>query len=115
VASEEGNSEDQAGATHEPRECMACRGGGRVISNLGGTPNEVVCPWCDGTGVRVPGIDAQARWREQQAAEDSPRDESSAEEPPAEGSRVEESSAEGSSVKGSVAEPSNSDPVPPAA
>ena len=41
---------------------MACRGSGRVISNLGGTPSTVDCPWCDGSGMRVPGIDAQARW-----------------------------------------------------
>jgi len=33
-----------------------------VISNLGGTPNSVTCPWCDGSGVRVPGIDAQGKW-----------------------------------------------------
>ncbi len=41
---------------------MACRGSGRVISNLGGTPSTLECPWCRGTGVRVPGIDAQERW-----------------------------------------------------
>jgi hypothetical protein len=41
---------------------MACRGSGRVISNLGGTPSTLDCPWCGGTGTRVPGIDAQARW-----------------------------------------------------
>jgi hypothetical protein len=41
---------------------MACRGSGRVISNLGGTPSTLDCPWCDGSGTRVPGIDAQARW-----------------------------------------------------
>jgi hypothetical protein len=35
-----------------------------VISNLGGSPNEVDCPWCDGTGVMPPGHDAQARWRD---------------------------------------------------
>jgi hypothetical protein len=39
---------------------MACRGTGRVISNLGGTPAQVTCPWCRGTGQRIPGIDAQA-------------------------------------------------------
>ena len=39
---------------------MACRGTGRVISNLGGTPSEVACPWCRGSGQRIPGIDAQA-------------------------------------------------------
>ncbi|HTA34174.1 MAG TPA: hypothetical protein VK721_12195 [Solirubrobacteraceae bacterium] len=41
---------------------MACRGSGRVISNLGGTPSTLDCPWCGGTGTRVPGIDAQAHW-----------------------------------------------------
>jgi hypothetical protein len=41
---------------------MACRGTGRVISNLGGTQSEISCPWCEGTGMRVPGIDAQAHW-----------------------------------------------------
>jgi hypothetical protein len=30
------------------------------MSNLGGDPHEVTCPWCDGTGVFVPGRDAQA-------------------------------------------------------
>jgi hypothetical protein len=72
VASEETGSEDLAGAAHEPRECMPCRGSGRVISNLGGTQSQVACPWCDGSGVRVPGIDAQARWpREQPPGEQS--------------------------------------------
>jgi hypothetical protein len=41
---------------------MACRGSGQVISNLGGTPSALTCPWCAGSGKRVPGIDAQARW-----------------------------------------------------
>jgi hypothetical protein len=49
---------------------MACRGSGRVISNLGGTPSDVTCPWCDGTGMRTPGIDAQGHWRESTAGED---------------------------------------------
>ena len=49
--------------TPPPRECTACRGTGRVISNLGGTPNEVPCPWCEGTGRFIPGHDAQARHR----------------------------------------------------
>lgn len=40
-------------------ECLACRGTGRVSSGLGGTPHEVACPWCQGTGHRIPGIDAQ--------------------------------------------------------
>jgi hypothetical protein len=41
---------------------MACRGTGRVLSNLGGSASEVSCPWCEGGGLRVPGIDAQAHW-----------------------------------------------------
>jgi hypothetical protein len=46
---------------------MPCRGSGQVISNLGGTPSKATCPWCGGEGVRVAGIDAQARWLEQDA------------------------------------------------
>lgn len=38
---------------------MACRGTGKVISGLGGEPHEVTCPWCQGSGERIPGIDAQ--------------------------------------------------------
>ena len=49
--------------------CTACRGTGRVISNLGGSPSTVDCPWCDGTGTLVPGHDAQARWRDAAEAE----------------------------------------------
>ena len=42
-----------------PGECLACRGTGKLQSGLGGTPHEVRCPWCEGTGTRIPGIDAQ--------------------------------------------------------
>ena len=62
MASDEDNSEDQAETSHAPRECMPCRGSGQVISNLGGAPSRISCPWCGGSGVRVPGIDAQAGW-----------------------------------------------------
>jgi DnaJ-class molecular chaperone len=71
VASEDKDSEGEATASHEPRECMACRGTGQVISNLGGTPSNLACPWCGGSGERQPGIDAQARWQAQ-AGEDAP-------------------------------------------
>jgi DnaJ-class molecular chaperone len=71
VASEETDSEDLGGASHEPRECMPCRGSGQVISNLGDAPSKVTCPWCAGGGVRVAGTDAQARWPREQAAADS--------------------------------------------
>jgi DnaJ-class molecular chaperone len=57
-----GAGEDQGQASHEPRECMACRGTGQEISNLGGAPSQLACPWCEGSGVRTPGIDAQSRW-----------------------------------------------------
>jgi len=60
----EGRSEEQVGASHGPRECMACRGTGRVISHLGGDPKSVSCPWCAGTGMRTPSVDAQAGWQD---------------------------------------------------
>jgi hypothetical protein len=41
---------------------MACRGTGRVISNLGGSPSTVECPWCGGGGLRLVEVDAQAHW-----------------------------------------------------
>ncbi len=44
----------------EPQPCAPCRGTGHVISNLGGTPQQVTCPWCEGGGLRLPGHDAQA-------------------------------------------------------
>lgn len=44
----------------EPLPCAPCRGTGNVISNLGGTPQQVTCPWCEGGGVQLPEHDAQA-------------------------------------------------------
>jgi DnaJ-class molecular chaperone len=50
-----------AGAERGARtECSPCRGTGKVISALGGTQQQVTCPWCDGTGVFQRGRDAQA-------------------------------------------------------
>jgi DnaJ-class molecular chaperone len=40
-------------------ECTACRGTGKVSSGLGGSPHEVTCPWCGGTGRFQPGRNAQ--------------------------------------------------------
>jgi DnaJ-class molecular chaperone len=78
VASDDSDSEDEAGRAHEPRECMPCRGSGQVISNLGGTAKTVTCPWCAGGGVRLPEVDAQASWRSEDdggaPAEDAPPD-----------------------------------------
>jgi DnaJ-class molecular chaperone len=50
--------------TLDPAECRACRGGGKVISNLGGEPSEVDCPWCEGSGRFIPEHDAQAHWKQ---------------------------------------------------
>ena len=47
--------------------CLACRGTGRLISGLGGTPHEVACPWCRGTGRQIPGVDAQEHPAETEA------------------------------------------------
>jgi hypothetical protein len=51
---------------------MPCRGSGKVISNLGGSPSPVTCPWCEGGGVRLPGSDAQAKWPGGEAVEQPP-------------------------------------------
>ena len=69
MASEQSDSQDRTEEAHEPRECMPCRGTGELISNLGGTPSKVACPWCEGGGVRIPGVDAQARWAAEPDAE----------------------------------------------
>ncbi len=45
---------------YDSERCHACRGTGKVISGLGGTPHEVDCPWCEGSGRFVAGHDAQA-------------------------------------------------------
>ena len=52
------SEEQQAQAPQQP--CAPCRGTGKVISNLGGTAQQVTCPWCEGGGVQLPGHDAQA-------------------------------------------------------
>jgi DnaJ-class molecular chaperone len=48
--------------------CMPCHGTGKVISKLGGQAKQVPCPWCQGGGVRLTGVDAQA-WRVEQDSE----------------------------------------------
>jgi DnaJ-class molecular chaperone len=47
----------------EPVPCTVCRGTGSLISNLGGSPSDVECAWCEGTGVFLPEHDAQASKR----------------------------------------------------
>jgi len=75
VASESTDSEDRTEEAHQPRECMPCRGSGKVISNLGGTPSTVTCPWCEGGGVRLSGVDAQAKWQDGEKGEEAAVDE----------------------------------------
>jgi DnaJ-class molecular chaperone len=50
-------------ADDEPRPCAPCRGTGKVMSNLGGSPSQVDCPWCEGTGTFIADHDAQAAKR----------------------------------------------------
>ena len=47
-----------------PTECGVCRGLGKLISNAGGEPHEVPCPWCEGTTKFIPEHDAQEKQRE---------------------------------------------------
>ena len=50
-------------APYDPQTCQACRGTGKVISTRGGEPEQVPCPWCEGTGRFIQGHDAQAARR----------------------------------------------------
>lgn len=50
------------GDAPEPSPCQACRGLGTVVSNLGGEPSTVTCPWCEGTTMFLPEHNAQAHW-----------------------------------------------------
>jgi DnaJ-class molecular chaperone len=67
MAGKQDDDEDPVASAHGPRECMPCRGTGKLISSLGGESSTVVCPWCGGEGIRVAGIDAQAKWLDQAA------------------------------------------------
>jgi hypothetical protein len=51
---------------------MACRGTGKVISNLGGTPKSIACPWCEGSGTRIAAHDTQSPWKKDGNAEGEP-------------------------------------------
>jgi DnaJ-class molecular chaperone len=65
MATEDRSRREQA--ERDPLTCRPCRGTGQVVSNLGGTPSTVTCPWCDGTGHWLPDHDAQARARAERA------------------------------------------------
>jgi DnaJ-class molecular chaperone len=60
------STEEQNPEPASTESCMPCRGSGKVISNLGGSPSVVPCPWCNGTGMRVFGFDAQTHWASSQ-------------------------------------------------
>jgi DnaJ-class molecular chaperone len=64
MSDDETTESEAAEATAQAAEapCMPCRGNGTVVSNKGGTAQTVECPWCKGTGMRIPGHDAQAHW-----------------------------------------------------
>jgi len=53
-----------------------------VISNLGGTPQKVTCPWCAGSGVRTANVDAQAPWRTEAGEGEGGSEPSGGEDPP---------------------------------
>ena len=53
-------ADDEQNAGAGAQMCAPCRGTGRLISGLGGEPHQVTCPWCQGTGTRIPGYDAQS-------------------------------------------------------
>ncbi len=61
-------SGEQTPGGEDAKECMACHGSGKVISNLGGLTSKITCPWCRGGGERLTGMDAQEFQREQAAA-----------------------------------------------
>lgn len=65
---EQDEAETTAAESTEPRVCMPCHGSGKVISNLGGEASEVTCPWCQGSGERLTGADAQ-EFHSQQVAQ----------------------------------------------
>ncbi len=52
-------SDQTGGGADDRTQCTPCRGTGKLISNLGGEPHQVTCPWCNGSGRFQPGLDAQ--------------------------------------------------------
>ena len=63
VAAPEESEERAADASTGPEPCSPCRGTGKVISNLGEKREELSCPWCEGSGVRIPEHDAQEHFK----------------------------------------------------
>jgi DnaJ-class molecular chaperone len=54
------SADEETPEAAEPVPCTVCRGTGTLISNLGGSPSNQDCAWCEGTGVFLPEHDAQA-------------------------------------------------------
>ena len=67
------SADEETPEAAEPVPCTVCRGTGTLISNLGGSPSNVDCAWCEGTGVFLPEHDAQAA-RKAAAADDAAAD-----------------------------------------
>lgn len=63
MAEKQHDDDGRAAVTEAEAGCMPCGGSGRVVSKLGGTDTTLTCPWCEGTGVRTRGLDAQAHWQ----------------------------------------------------
>ena len=53
------SSGSQRQGSDDRPQCTPCRGTGKLISGLGGSPHEVTCPWCGGSGTFAPGRNAQ--------------------------------------------------------
>ena len=54
---------EEADESAPPLAVRTLPGTGTLISGSGGTQHEVPCPWCEGTGMTIPGHDAQAARR----------------------------------------------------
>lgn len=61
--------------------CMPCGGRGYVIAAAAGEQRRVTCPWCEGSGERRAGIDAQARWTQVQGASEAGSERSNSAQP----------------------------------
>jgi DnaJ-class molecular chaperone len=57
------SADEETPDVDDPQPCTVCRGTGTLISNLGGSPSNVTCAWCEGTGTFLPDHDAQAARR----------------------------------------------------
>jgi len=61
-------AEDDPAAAADRAACSPCRSTGQVVSNLGGEPSTIACPWCEGSGSFLAEHDAQSLRRAASAA-----------------------------------------------